>query len=104
MVTVTVLNELRARKATLETQLEDVQERIDALTMLPHGQIADWQRGTAAARVVTFLFRHSLLGWSTAELIEATQCTEASVRSALTQLTADGDIEREWRGHYRSKP
>lgn len=98
-----VLHDLRCRKATLETQLEDVQERIDALAMLPHDQIADWQRGTASERILEFLFRHSLLGWSPAELMEATVCTEAAVRRALTRLMAAGDIEREQHGRYRSK-
>ena len=96
-----VLHEHRCRRDTLRVQLADIEARVHAL--VPRNPPPDWHRGTCAERIELFLRRHALMGWSPAELIEATLCSVAAVRRALTRLMRERRIERDWHAHYRAR-
>ncbi len=97
-----VLHDLRARRASLVSQLEMLDERLAALSPAPPGTLRDWQRGTAAERALLFLGRHGALAWTPAQLMEATRCGEDALRRALTRLVRSGDVLRERHGCYEA--
>ncbi len=99
-----VLHDLRMRRTTLAGQLEEVDARLDALEYEPHGDLREWQRGTAAERILMFLDRHSLLDWSPAELMEGTLGGEHALRRALTRLRAAKLVVRDRHARYRAMP
>jgi len=98
---VSILAALRRRQHSLVLELKEIHDRVDALTPVPHSLLSDWQRSICSDRIMLFLRRHSLLSWSPAELMEATNCTEASVRRTLTRLMKDKRIKRDRHARYR---